>query len=211
MNRAFGSAVLVVAIMAFGGGARAQTPPAGTATAGLTIFSYRVILSGPYSSPSDTDVTFLLTYARVPPPNLAAASVVLTYGDAQFVSIAASSGAAPVGVGPQGPGAQRFELNGDSGTLQVTLRPPAGFAGALTLRFYVPGSGIGMPAGTVAETTTQILPRAATTATTNIQSPRTGGGAAASTIGRRWLMMSLAIASLACIVLTGAFVVQKRR
>ncbi|MHB8684144.1 MAG: hypothetical protein ACYC9X_07465 [Dehalococcoidia bacterium] len=81
----------------------------------------------------------------------------------------ASAGPTPVDLGPQNPGlSHNYGFAADAGTLRIVVRLTPGFSDALTVQFYVRGSGISYPPGTVEHVTTQVV--------AGITLPATGSG-----------------------------------
>jgi hypothetical protein len=139
-----------------------------TATPGFTLFPFRVIISGPASASNGEDITYVVEYQRVSPLNGTGRGIVITYNEvkssvppqpaATLVSVKAVLGAPPINLVPQVPGfSENCEFVGDTGTLQIVVRPTIGFAGPLTVGFYVKGTSIELPTGSVSEVTTRVM------------------------------------------------------
>lgn len=156
------SIAFVAAALTFTRSAHAQTPAPTTgltpvATPALTQFPYKVVIYGPQTSVAGLPITFTLDYTWVAAPTAReGAGIVLTYDGATLVSVTSVSGAAPTDAGPQTTQSENFGLNGDNGTLRIVVQPPPGFIGPLGVGFYVRGTEIGLPQGTVAGATTLV-------------------------------------------------------
>ena len=138
-----------------------------TATPGLA-FPFRVVVSGPASVSAGEDITYMVDYQRVSLLNGTGRAIVITYNKvigsvppqpaATLVSVNAVLGAPPINLVPQVPGfSENCEFVGDAGTLQVVVRPTIGFTGPLTVGFYVKGTSIELPTGSVSEVTTRVM------------------------------------------------------
>lgn len=174
MRRFAALIAIIAASLALGATARAQTP--GTSpTTGLTpaptprlaMFPYRIVFSGPHTAPVDQPITFALDYTRVVPSSAGniGGGFVLVYefpSGVKLISVTAVRGAAPTDLGPQTPFAENFGLSGASGTWNIVLQPPSGYIGAVSIGFYVRGTEISLPEGTVGGATTEVAPSGAT-------------------------------------------------
>jgi hypothetical protein len=136
-----------------------STPP----PPGYAVFPYRVVLSGPSEARPGDEVTYQLEYQRV--SEGPSGEVVLVYGgtgsasSGSLVSIRAVSGPEFTDFGAQIAGqSERIWFAGDGGVLEVTVRIDADFVGETGLSFYVPGTGILMPTGTVNSLRTEVGP-----------------------------------------------------
>jgi hypothetical protein len=130
---------------------------------GYAIFPYRVVLSGPSEARAGEEVTYQLEYQRV--SEELGGEIVLEYGHTSsaptgsLVSIRAASGSEFTDIGAQIAGySERIAFAGDAGILEVTVRIRADFVGETGLSFYVPGTGILMPPGTVSSVRTDVAP-----------------------------------------------------
>jgi len=139
--------------------ARAQTPgPTPTIDAG-NAFGYKIVISGPQTSAPDQPITYTLDYKWVAAPATHAMdSLVLGCESGTLVSVTPVRGAPPTDLVPEAPCGGDLGLNGDSGTLRVIVKPPAGFTGRFSLGFDVRGTEISLPAGTVVAATTLVAP-----------------------------------------------------
>jgi hypothetical protein len=91
--------------------------------------------------------------------------IVIEYGGSSnapsgsLVSIRVVSGAGFTDLGAQRAGySQRIAFAGDAGFLEVTVRIDAAFVGQTGLSFYIPGTGIVEPSGTVSDVRTDVAP-----------------------------------------------------
>jgi hypothetical protein len=130
---------------------------------GYAVFPYRVVLSGPSEARPGDEVTYRLEYRRV--SEELGGEVVLVYGgtsgasSGSLVSIHAVSGSGFTDLGAQIAGySERIAFAGDTGVLEVTVRIDADFVGETGLSFYVPGTAILEPSGTVNSIRTDIAP-----------------------------------------------------
>lgn len=157
----FGIAFVAIALT-FTRSAHAQTPAPTTgltpiATPELTQFPYKIVISGPQTSVAGQPITYDLDYTWVAPPAAReGAGIVLVYEFGTLVSVTPVRGAAPTDAGPQGTYSENYGLNGEAGTLGVVVQPPPGFTGLFGVGFYVRGTEIGYPEGTVAGATTLV-------------------------------------------------------
>ena len=168
--RHLAAAVAIIAALAFAAAAHAQAPTP-TAEPELSMFPYRIDITGPASMPAGQPVTFDVRYQRVSSAAGSDNEIVLVHEGADFGSIAARQSDAPNDLGPQNADAERIALLSDSGEFDVTLRPHTGFTGALTLSFYVPGTGIALPEGTVDHATSAVAPAGAMVITGEVPAP----------------------------------------
>jgi hypothetical protein len=136
-----------------------------TATIPFTVFGFRVFLSGPASAPAGEDIAYVVEYQRV--SQLNSTGLVIIYNEvnasvppqpaATLVSVKALVGAPPTSLVPQAVGfSEDCEFGGDTGKLEIVVRPTAGFSGPLTVELYVRGSSMEFPTGSVSQVTTRV-------------------------------------------------------
>jgi hypothetical protein len=130
---------------------------------GDQLFPYRIVLSGPAQARPGEEVTYRLEYERV--SEGPGGEIVLEYGGTpsapgvSLTSIHAVDGPGFADLGAQLPGSsERIALEGDAGALEVTIRLHPDFVGDAVLSFYVPGTTILEPPGTIAYVHTEVAP-----------------------------------------------------
>ncbi|HEX5480800.1 MAG TPA: hypothetical protein VFY79_13875 [Dehalococcoidia bacterium] len=164
--RRLAAVIAIIAGLALVASAHGQTP--GTSpTAGLTpapaprltMFPYRIVLSAPHRVLLDEPITVTLDYTRVVPrgPGDIGGGFVLEYTGSQLVSVTAARGAAPYIADKRADFAD-LGVSGDSGELKIILQPTTGYIGEVSIGFYIRGTEISLPEGTVEYARTLVAP-----------------------------------------------------
>jgi hypothetical protein len=155
------AALLIAVALTFTRSAHAQTPASTpvppTVAPSPNVFPYKIVISGPRTAVTGTTIAYTLDYRWVAAPTASeAAGIVLGSEFGTLVSVTPVSGEAPTDAGPQARYYENYELNGEAGTLRVVVQPPPGFTGLFGLGFYVRGTEIYYPDGTVDGSTTLV-------------------------------------------------------
>lgn len=141
------------------GTALAQTPqPSPGGQAQVQQFAYRTTLSGPSTAGSGERVTYTLGYEQVLPDTTGLAFVFgWTPGAATYVSSSTIAGPSASAVSEAAGSDIRLGYNGPgSGSTDIVLDISPTFVGDLKVGFFVPGTDIVMPEGSVQDFVTHV-------------------------------------------------------
>jgi hypothetical protein len=137
---------------------------------------YRMTISGPANAAGGQEVTYVVSYDQV---GAGAESAGFVFG---WPANAATFASSKTVTGPQGSSSVDAPnslgvgfARAGSGSTQVTLSINAGFEGELTVGFYIVGTGISLPPGSVDTFVTAVSPKtppAAPTIAPSVTSPR---------------------------------------